>query len=55
MFRGLTGEVLRPAVCNFIEKMSLSKMPFHGDDILGKAWLAVYCATAPCKLLHGAM
>ncbi|XP_033630444.1 tubulin-specific chaperone D-like [Asterias rubens] len=34
MFRGLTGEVLRPAVCNFIEKMSLSKMPFHGDDIL---------------------
>ena len=36
MFRGMTGEVLRPAACIFIEKMSLSKMPFHDDDILGE-------------------
>ncbi|XP_022110714.1 tubulin-specific chaperone D-like isoform X2 [Acanthaster planci] len=34
MFRGVTGELLRPAVCVFIEKMSLSKLRCHGDDIL---------------------
>ncbi|XP_070581206.1 tubulin-specific chaperone D-like [Ptychodera flava] len=34
MFRGLSGEIMRPAVCKFIEKLSLSKLPFHGDDII---------------------
>ncbi|XP_038066750.1 tubulin-specific chaperone D-like [Patiria miniata] len=40
MFRGVTGEVLRPAVCVFIEKMSVSKLPFHGEDILD-VWQSV--------------
>ncbi|XP_041473323.1 tubulin-specific chaperone D-like [Lytechinus variegatus] len=34
MFRGMTGEILRPAVCTLIGKLSLSKLPFHGDDII---------------------
>lgn len=36
MFRGMTGEILRPAVCTLIGKLSLSKLPFHGDAIIGK-------------------
>ncbi|NWV20149.1 TBCD protein, partial [Origma solitaria] len=33
--RGLGGELMRPAVCTLIEKLSLSKMPFKGDPIIG--------------------
>ncbi|NWS18697.1 TBCD protein, partial [Pachyramphus minor] len=33
--RGLGGELMRPAVCTLIEKLSLSKMPFRGDPIIG--------------------
>ncbi|TRZ19305.1 hypothetical protein HGM15179_007783 [Zosterops borbonicus] len=29
------GELMRPAVCTLIEKLSLSKMPFRGDPIIG--------------------
>ncbi|NXD41875.1 TBCD protein, partial [Copsychus sechellarum] len=32
---GLGGELMRPAVCTLIEKLSLSKMPFRGDPIIG--------------------
>ncbi|NXP81874.1 TBCD protein, partial [Ramphastos sulfuratus] len=35
LFRGLGGELMRPAVCTLIEKLSLSKMPFRGDPIIG--------------------
>ncbi|XP_010221654.1 PREDICTED: tubulin-specific chaperone D-like [Tinamus guttatus] len=35
LYRGLGGELMRPAVCNLIEKLSLSKMPFRGDPIIG--------------------
>ncbi|XP_072167628.1 tubulin-specific chaperone D-like [Diadema setosum] len=34
MFRGMSGEILRPAVCTLIGKLSLSKLPFHGDPII---------------------
>ncbi|KAF2978912.1 hypothetical protein EK904_010599, partial [Melospiza melodia maxima] len=38
--RGLGGELMRPAVCTLIEKLSLSKMPFRGDPIIsGWQWL----------------
>ncbi|XP_041315374.1 tubulin-specific chaperone D isoform X3 [Pyrgilauda ruficollis] len=35
LYRGLGGELMRPAVCTLIEKLSLSKMPFRGDPIIG--------------------
>ncbi|KFZ63595.1 Tubulin-specific chaperone D, partial [Podiceps cristatus] len=35
LYRGLGGELMRPAVCTLIEKLSLSKMPFQGDPIIG--------------------
>ncbi|XP_053850363.1 tubulin-specific chaperone D isoform X1 [Vidua macroura] len=40
LYRGLGGELMRPAVCTLIEKLSLSKMPFRGDPIIsGWQWL----------------
>ncbi|NWU40724.1 TBCD protein, partial [Hylia prasina] len=40
LYRGLGGELMRPAVCTLIEKLSLSKMPFRGDPIIGSwQWL----------------
>ncbi|KAG7460255.1 hypothetical protein MATL_G00219380 [Megalops atlanticus] len=39
-YRGFGGELMRPAVCTLIERMSLSKMPFKDDPILsGWQWL----------------
>uniref|UniRef100_A0A7N9CWY6 Tubulin-specific chaperone D n=1 Tax=Macaca fascicularis TaxID=9541 RepID=A0A7N9CWY6_MACFA len=40
---GLGGELMRQAVCVLIEKLSLSKMPFQGDTIIGNdsLWLLV--------------
>ncbi|XP_023684982.2 tubulin-specific chaperone D [Paramormyrops kingsleyae] len=39
-YRGFGGELMRPAVCTLIEKMSLSRMPFHTDPIIsGWQWL----------------
>ncbi|NXN90583.1 TBCD protein, partial [Bombycilla garrulus] len=35
LYRGLGGELMRPAVCTLIEKLSLSKMPFRGDPVIG--------------------
>ncbi|CAB1350261.1 unnamed protein product, partial [Coregonus sp. 'balchen'] len=32
--RGFGGELMRPAVCSLIEKMSLSKMPFKDDPVI---------------------
>ncbi|XP_062976473.1 tubulin-specific chaperone D [Elgaria multicarinata webbii] len=34
LYRGLGGELMRPAVCTLIEKLSLSKMPFREDPII---------------------
>ncbi|XP_077980737.1 tubulin-specific chaperone D-like [Glandiceps talaboti] len=34
MFRGISGIYTRPAACKFIEKLSLSKLPFHGDSVI---------------------
>ncbi|NWT72432.1 TBCD protein, partial [Prunella himalayana] len=40
LWQGLGGELMRPAVCTLIEKLSLSKMPFRGDPIIsGWQWL----------------
>ncbi|XP_019357997.1 PREDICTED: tubulin-specific chaperone D [Gavialis gangeticus] len=40
LYRGLGGELMRPAVCALIEKLSLSKMPFKEDPIIGDwQWL----------------
>ncbi|XP_060109373.1 tubulin-specific chaperone D [Heteronotia binoei] len=35
LYRGFGGELMRPAVCTLIEKLSISKMPFRGDPIIG--------------------
>nr|XP_008102511.1 PREDICTED: tubulin-specific chaperone D [Anolis carolinensis] len=35
LYRGLGGELMRRAVCTLIEKLSLSKMPFKEDPIIG--------------------
>ncbi|XP_069810141.1 tubulin-specific chaperone D isoform X2 [Dendropsophus ebraccatus] len=34
LYRGLGGELMRPAVCCLIEKLSLSKIPFPGQDVV---------------------
>ncbi|XP_034045626.1 tubulin-specific chaperone D [Thalassophryne amazonica] len=36
-YRGFGGELMRPAVCGLIEKLSLSKMPFKDDPVIA-AW-----------------
>ncbi|XP_068120196.1 tubulin-specific chaperone D-like [Hyperolius riggenbachi] len=33
-YRGLGGELMRPAVCHLIEKLSLSKIPHPGDTVI---------------------
>ncbi|XP_041720119.2 tubulin-specific chaperone D [Coregonus clupeaformis] len=33
-YRGFGGELMRPAACSLIEKMSLSKMPFKDDPVI---------------------
>lgn len=39
-YRGFGGELMRPAVCGLIEKLSLSKMPFEDDPVItGWQWL----------------
>ncbi|KAM3864487.1 tubulin-specific chaperone D [Diretmus argenteus] len=39
-YRGFGGELMRPAMCTLIEKMSLSKMPFKDDPVIaGWQWL----------------
>ncbi|TNM96804.1 hypothetical protein fugu_014960 [Takifugu bimaculatus] len=39
-YRGFGGELMRPAVCTLIEKLSLSKMPFKKDLVVdGWQWL----------------
>jgi hypothetical protein len=38
LFRGWGGDLMRRAVTCLIEKLSLSKLPYHGDSILGKYW-----------------
>ncbi|XP_026207932.1 tubulin-specific chaperone D [Anabas testudineus] len=39
-YRGFGGELMRPAVCGLIEKLSLSKMPFKNDSVItGWQWL----------------
>ncbi|XP_002723088.2 tubulin-specific chaperone D isoform X1 [Oryctolagus cuniculus] len=35
LYRGLGGELMRQAVCVLIEKLSLSRMPFKGDAVIG--------------------
>lgn len=35
LYRGLGGELMRQAVCVLIEKLSLSRMPFKGDTVIG--------------------
>lgn len=34
-FRGLGGELMKQACSDFIEKCSLSKLPFHNDPVIG--------------------
>ncbi|PFX29522.1 tubulin-specific chaperone D-like isoform X1 [Stylophora pistillata] len=34
-FRGLGGDYMRQAVCHLIMKLSLSELPWHGDQIIG--------------------
>ncbi|XP_072299328.1 tubulin-specific chaperone D [Eucyclogobius newberryi] len=39
-YRGYGGEMMRPAVCQLIERLSLSKMPFKDDPVIeGWQWL----------------
>ncbi|KAK2833361.1 hypothetical protein Q5P01_017250 [Channa striata] len=39
-YRGFGGELMRPAMCALIEKLSLSKMPFKNDPVItGWQWL----------------
>ncbi|XP_064631800.1 tubulin-specific chaperone D-like isoform X2 [Lineus longissimus] len=35
LFKGLSGELTRKAVCCLIQKLSNSKMPYHGDPVIG--------------------
>ncbi|XP_070778789.1 tubulin-specific chaperone D [Enoplosus armatus] len=39
-YRGFGGELMRPAMCSLMEKLSLSKMPFKNDPVIaGWQWL----------------
>ncbi|XP_047427663.1 tubulin-specific chaperone D isoform X2 [Mugil cephalus] len=39
-YRGFGGQLMRPAVCSLIEKLSLSKMPFKNDPVIaGWQWV----------------
>ncbi|XP_061830382.1 tubulin-specific chaperone D-like [Nerophis lumbriciformis] len=39
-YKGFGGELMRPAMCGLIEKLSLSKMPFKTDPVItGWQWL----------------
>lgn len=39
-YRGFGGELMRPAMCGLIERLSLSKMPFKDDPVItGWQWL----------------
>lgn len=39
-YRGFGGELMRPAMCGLIEKLSLSQMPFKNDPVItGWQWL----------------
>lgn len=40
-FRGLGGELMKQACSDFIEKCSLSKLPFHQDNVVGR-WVVQY-------------
>ncbi|XP_061405504.1 tubulin-specific chaperone D [Lethenteron reissneri] len=43
-YRGLGGELMRPAVCRLVEKLSLAKMPFKNDEVIdGWQWLIDDC------------
>ncbi|KAI1884351.1 hypothetical protein AGOR_G00225520 [Albula goreensis] len=43
-YRGFGGELMRPAVCALIEKLSLSRMPFKDDPVVsGWQWLIDDC------------
>ncbi|XP_078011895.1 tubulin-specific chaperone D isoform X3 [Phascolarctos cinereus] len=40
LYRGLGGELMRQSVCTLIKNLSLSKMPFQGDPVIGSwQWL----------------
>lgn len=34
-FRGMGGELMRQACCTLIENLSLAKVKYHGDEIIG--------------------
>ncbi|XP_033109918.1 tubulin-specific chaperone D-like isoform X2 [Anneissia japonica] len=38
MFRGISGEFMRPAACFLIRKSSMSQLPFHDDSEFLKHW-----------------
>lgn len=38
-FRGLGGELMRQACCDFIEKCSLAAIGFHNDDVIGMLFI----------------
>jgi hypothetical protein len=38
--RGTGGEMMRFAVCQYINKLSLAQVPFHGDPVIG-VWQTV--------------
>ncbi|CAN9505641.1 unnamed protein product [Ophioblennius macclurei] len=48
-YRGLGGELMRPAICGLIEKLSLSKMPFKNDPVIA-GWQGIIDDTI--KTLH---
>ena len=35
-FRGMGGELMKSACSDLIHKCSLSRLPFHGDKVIGK-------------------
>lgn len=43
-FRGMGGELMKQACCDFIEKCSLANVPFHGMEIIGKSLSFRWCS-----------
>ncbi|XP_044761611.1 tubulin-specific chaperone D [Coccinella septempunctata] len=49
-FRGMGGELMKQACCTFIEKCSLSSLPFHGEDVVDD-WLCLVNECIPYNVV----
>ncbi|XP_071963233.1 tubulin-specific chaperone D-like [Antedon mediterranea] len=52
MFRGVSGELMRPAACFLIRKCSISKLPFHDDAEFINHWRNILEDNIQCLQIY---